>query len=419
MNKKLANILCAFVWNKNKRDCLRNRLINPKIKKIADRYIKHIKNLKNVDRKIKICFYVTENQKWKSQTLFDELKKNNLFEVFAVFAPRTREQSLTQEAISSDFDFFKSKVNPIFLGYDIEKKEYKDLKCYKPDIVFYSQPWDIPEINSVKEVSKYALTSYIPYAIAEAITPMLRNVYCFHYLLWRHYTAHKLINDQYKTIPYVTNNLKAVGYPVIDEIIKNNLCLKSQPYDDCVIFAPHHSFNGSWLQYGTFDWNGKYILEYAKKHPEFKWVFRPHPDFKNAVINNHIMTSDEIDDYFSEWSKIGIIYDKGDYVDLFKKSKCLLTDCGSFITEYFVTKKPLIHLRNVNAKDYNGLNDIIKESCYKVYNLNQLQNVLYDILEINNDYMLDNRLNLFNYLDFNKNNSAVNIINDIIGAIKQ
>ncbi|MBE6447951.1 MAG: hypothetical protein E7018_01455 [Alphaproteobacteria bacterium] len=419
MNKKIANIICAFIWNKRKRDCLRNKLINPHIQKIANRYKKHIKKLKTIDRKVRICFYVTENQKWKGQVLFDELKKNNLFDVFAVFAPRTREQSRTYEAISIDFDFFSNKLNPIHLGYDIEKNEYRNLQEYNPDIVFYSQPWDIPSINSIQNVSKYALTCYIPYAIAEAITPMLKNVYSFHYLLWRHYTAHELINEQYnKTIPYVANNLKAVGYPVLDDIINNHITTKDKLYDNCVIYAPHHSFKGSWLEYGTFDWNGRYILEYAKKHPELNWVFRPHPDFKNAVINNEIMTEKEIENYFKEWNKIGSISDKGNYVNLFKKSKCMITDCGSFITEYFVTQKPLIHLRNPNAKDYNGLNDVIKETLYKVYNLNELENALKDILEKNDDLQLSNRLKLFEKLKFDRSHSTLNIIDDIIGVIK-
>ena len=403
-----------------KRECFRNKLLNPTIKIVANSYKKHIKKLRKLNRKIRICFYVSENQKWKSQSLFDELKKNDLFDVFAVFAPRTREQSLTKDAISIDFGFFKEKITPIYLGYDIEKKEYKDLKDYNPDIIFYSQPWDIPTVNSIENVSKYALTCYIPYAIAEAITPMLKNVYSFHYLLWRHYTAHKLINKQYnKAIPYVTNNLKAVGYPILNEIINNNLELKEELYNNCIIYAPHHSFNGSWLQYGTFDWNGEYILEYAKKHPEFKWVFRPHPDFKNAVINNNIMTESEINNYFAEWHKIGIFYDKGDYVDLFKQSKCLITDCGSFITEYFVTKKPLIHLRNSNAKDYNGLNNVIKESLYKAYNLDELKIALENILEKNDDKQLSSRLKLFEELNFDKSNSVINIVNDLIGVIKQ
>lgn len=412
MNKKIANIICAFIWDKRKRDCLRNKLINPHIQKIANRYKKHIKKLRSIDRKVRICFYVTENQKWKSQALFDELKKNDLFDVFAVFAPRTRQRSLTKEAIKEELDFFNKKLEPIFLGYDVTNNEYKSLKDYQPDVVFYSQPWDLPKINMVENVSKYALTCYIPYAVAEAITPMLHNVYSFHYLLWRHYTVHELINDEYnKSIPYLANNLKAVGYPVLDDIIRKPVSSQEPFYDDCVIYAPHCSLEKHpWLRYGTFDWNGIYILEYAKQHPEFNWVFKPHPDFRSSVIDNKLMTEKEIDEYFAEWNKLGTVYNKGDYIDLFKKSKCMVTDCGSFLTEYFVTRKPLIHLRNTITTDFNELNDVIKESYYKAYNLSELQNLFISVLENNEDIKKQERIALFSKLDFDKSNSVQNII---------
>ncbi|MBE6444389.1 MAG: hypothetical protein E7020_06990 [Alphaproteobacteria bacterium] len=420
MNKKIANIICAFIWDKRKRDCLRNKLINPHIQKIANRYKKHIKKLRNIDRKVRICFYVTENQKWKSQALFDELKKNDLFDVFAVFAPRSNSLSLNKEIINTNFDFFHKRLHPLYLGYDSEKNEYKNLQDYEPDIVFYSQPWDIPQVNNIANVSRYALTCYIPYAVAEAVTPMLHNVYSFHFLLWRHYTVHELINDEYsKTIPYVADNLKAVGYQILDDIINNTPSSKSLFCDNCIIYAPHCSLaSHPWLRYGTFDWNGKFILEYAKHHPEFNWVFKPHPDFRWAVISSNIMTESEIDNYYYQWEKIGMVYNKGDYVDLFKKSRCMITDCGSFLTEYFVTGKPLIHLKSEYKTDYNELNKIIKESYYKARNLPELQHYLKIILEQKEDPEFSKRENLFNELKFNQTNSVLNIIKDIEMTIK-
>lgn len=48
------------------------------------------------------------------------------------------------------------------------------------------------------------------------------------------------------------------------------------------------------------------MLDWAKCHPEFKWVFKPHPRLKNALIKNNIMSEEEVERYYSEWEKIGL-----------------------------------------------------------------------------------------------------------------
>lgn len=390
MKKLFINILSAFVFDKKKRRRFRNQC-------------KILFGLKN---KIRVCFLVTENQKWKSQELFDALKKDKIFDVFAVYAPRNTSNHQQKSAVDADVEFFKSRVSPLYIGYDVKTNKYEDLKKFKPDVVFYTQPWDIPEIHSVAEVSKFAKTAYIPYGVANAVTPMRENLDRFYYHLWRYYTAHKLINKQYvEKIPYVVPNLKAVGYPVLNEIMN---C--KTKHENMVIYAPHPIGN-TWVNYWTFEWNGEQILEYAKKHPEVHWVFKPHPDFRWAGYNH--LGKDFIDKYYDEWAKIGDIYEKGDYYGLFQKSRCLITDCGSFITEYFVTGNPVIHLRNPKATDYNGLNDVVKEVYYKVWNQDELKKVLDLIIEQKQDPLKQKRKILFDELGLEKLNASRKIIKDL------
>lgn len=390
MKKLFINFLSSFVYKTKKRRRFRARL----------------RILFGLRPKIRICFLVTENQKWKSQELFDALKKDKIFDVFAVYAPRNTMAHQTKEAVQTDIDFFKSRVSPLYIGYDIEKNEYLDLRQFHPDVVFYTQPWDIPEIHSVAEVSKFAKTAYVPYGVANATTPMRENLDRFYYKLWRYYTAHDLINKQYiEKIPYVVPNLKAVGYPTLNEIMN----CKTR-HENMVIYAPHPIGN-TWVNYWTFDWNGEDILEYAKKHPEIHWVFKPHPDFRWAGYNH--LGKDFIDKYYDEWAKIGDVYLKGDYYELFQKSRCLITDCGSFITEYFVTGNPVIHLRNPKATDYNGLNDVVKEVYYKVWDKNQLKEVLNLIVEQHKDPLKQERQDLFEKLGLGDMNASKNIIKDL------
>ena len=118
----------------------------------------------------------------------------------------------------------------------------------------------------------------------------------------------------------------------------------------------------------TFKENGKFILKYAKTHPETTWVFKPHPRLKYALLRNKIMTKDEINKYYNAWGKIGNVVENGNYFDLFKTSDLLVTDCCSFLAEYLPTNKPIIRLSPKNKMDFNQLGFLINDSCYEVKN---------------------------------------------------
>ena len=60
---------------------------------------------------------------------------------------------------------------------------------------------------------------------------------------------------------------------------------------------------------------------------------------KNNLFNN----TEEIDNYYSEWAKIGSVYEEGNYIDLFKQTKCLITDCLSFLVEFLPAESPVIN----------------------------------------------------------------------------
>ena len=86
------------------------------------------------------------------------------------------------------------------------------------------------------------------------------------------------------------------------------------------------------------------MLELAKAHKELNWVFRPHPLLYNFAITSGFMRQQDIDRYYDEWKSFAEYSVGGDYIDLFKRSYAMITDCGSFLTEYFVSENPVIHL---------------------------------------------------------------------------
>ena len=104
----------------------------------------------------------------------------------------------------------------------------------------------------------------------------------------------------------------------------------------------------------------------------------------------------------------------GDYVDLFAKSKTLVTDCASFLIEYFVTGKPVIRLvstkSNVKATEFS---QNIFNTFYNIKNNDELVNVFKNVLEENNDYLKAKRLCALEETGLLNGNAAENIRKDM------
>ena len=299
---------------------------------------KKIKDIQKSSRKLKVVFYVSENQKWCYQSLYEEFEKNSNFEVLVVVYLLETVHSKTDKtknSLEENYLFFKSRGMRVEYGY--KDGQYIDLRTFKPDIVFYEQPWSLPKMNMPYRISTYALACHCPYSITTN-SSILKSHNKFFEFLWKYFVVTDSLKEEYASC-YKRNSesIIAVGHPKLDYYNK----LKVKESKHYVIYAPHHSIKGSHLQYGTFEWNGHFILEYAKAHPELNWVFKPHPNIKYWFQHIGYMSEKEINDYYNEWSKIGFVYDSGDYFDLFNDSDAMITDCGSFLVEYFLTKNIL------------------------------------------------------------------------------
>ena len=73
----------------------------------------------------------------------------------------------------------------------------------------------------------------------------------------------------------------------------------------------------------------------------------------------------------------------------------MITDSGSFLLEYFVTGKPLIHLISDSATNmpYRQLSEYFN-SFYQAHNNEELSQFLDEVIINNNDYKFENRKKL-------------------------
>lgn len=340
-------------------------------------------------RKIRVGFFVTENEKWCCQSLFDKLRKNPHFEPVIVLSSLSGgNPAILKEKFQKNLSFFKKIDGNIIEAYDPLTNTFCSLKSFGLDIIFYQQPWIIHKIQKPFATSKFALSCYVPYGFEESYRLMKKNYWGFYAFLYRLYVSHCCIEEHYKGQGYPLHNIRAVGYPKLEKYLTS--AAHERKY---VIYAPHHAIEPNSLCLGTFAWNGHFMLKYAKEHPEFHWVFKPHPRCKVSFVAEGLFKNrQELEEYYNQWASVGEVYDTGNYMDLFQQTQCLITDCCSFLVEFFPTGQPVIHLKRVDSNDDSIVNKLVAATYYSVFDLPALEKTLHMVLEEGKDPMLQKRI---------------------------
>lgn len=393
-----------------------------KIKAAVKRYPHIIKKIKsNTAGKIKVLFLVNEISKWKTGSLYELMKKSERFEPVIGLTVADWQKRLSKKEklklLDENYNYFtKQGMNCVFV-WDKEKNKAMSLKNTGAEIVFYQQPWFLPKIQQPEAVSEYALTCYVPYFVPNY---GILNMDCldFHKFLFRNYVLNKDWENIYRQYSGA-DNMKSVGHTMLDSFYLR----KDEPVvENYVIYAPHWSIpcksNKNDENYATFLWSGKLVLEYAQNHPEINWAFKPHPTLRHSLKKSNLFTDEEIDNYYREWEKIAKTCTNTDYTGLFIQSKAMITDCASFLVEYFCTGKPVIHLISdkCTARPPEPTMKIFN-TFYPVHNKGEFFNQVDNLLNKNNDYKKEIRQKTMKELNLEGCYAAQNILTDLENII--
>lgn len=267
-------------------------------------------------------------------------------------------------------------------------------------------------------MSRHHLTCYFPYYVPNYDSPSIDFRKEFHFYLWKYYVLNRgWIQTITQNNPNYTlsGELIATGHPMLD-YLNNYPNLNSS--NKMVIYAPHWSVYSEFMdndeKFSTFQHNGKQILRFAQSHPEIKWVFKPHPTLRTSLLRTKLYTEKEVDDYYSEWGKIGIVSQEDDYIKLFWKSDAIITDCGSFLMEYACTKKPIIRLvSTVCGMSIPKPSKELFDSYYNVYNLEEMYDIFNMVLIDGRDPKQVERVTAATKAGLIKASASHNILKDL------
>ena len=385
-----------------------------------------LKELQLIDKikrgkKAKVCFMLDHIAKFSSISVYHAMEQSEIFEPFLVL------YSTEDKIFDNNEIWFKHKESLKILennGYKVcngynELRQYIPITDFSPDIVFLNTPalcyTKNMYLNNVFMNVNF-LVCYLNYAFNTI------NSYDYHYnnkriaSCWKHFVETR--EDYLELLDhskYFGTNCVLTGYPKLDKYIipieECKIPTKINNGKPIVIYAPHRSIHETWepLNLSTFHIYYEKFLELAKNYSDINFVFKPHPFLYNAVIKNNIMNDVEFNDYLKQWDLLpnGIIVDDGEYIDLFRKSDLLITDCGSFIGEWLPTEKPCIYLVNPerNQKTYmDGFSLMgrkILEKYYLAHNQEEIDKYFKMIMFDKQDPMKEERIKLKDELFIN------------------
>ena len=401
-----------------------------RVKRNYARVLKRIR-AKPKNEKVRVLFLCGEPAKWKCQKLYEAMRDSGVFEPIVGLTDwnMQREERCTDAELDvlhmAAESFFDTLGDAHVRTYSISPRRGKDLRVFSPDIVFYSEPWSPRKDQTSEPVSEYALTFYISYFTPNYGKIGTDSQQPLHRFLFGYVTLNdwwkKIYRDARRPWNHAAEFLP-LGFPSLDGFIMDE---NAHPDDGPVIYAPHFSFptklEGRFLfPISTFDWNGEAILQYAKEHAAFGWVFKPHPILRRYLVESGIWSKARTDAYYAEWEKLGVACYDGDYQDLFLRSRVLVTDSASFLTEYGATGKPVVHLiRKDNGVVPFPPSKAVYDTYYQVSDMNELQCVFKMVLEDGCDPLKDERLAAVRAAGIAKSHASENIVAYLRTLIKR
>ena len=360
--------------------------------------------------KIKIGFVIRVAAEWCGDDLYNFFEQDERFEPTVFLCLRTDESSdkLVREDFAHGTRQFKSR------GLNVFPVAQENSPVPAQDILIFLTPYlfNLPKAFHLTNLSAKTLTAYIPYAFWQATYNIFwHDIFN---VLWKiFFESRQILKIFNETRKEDTPRVIYSGYPKLDVFYgKQNFFRfdwkKARPDAKKIIYAPHWSINDG-VMYATFQWNYKFMYEFAKAHPEISWVFKPHPALLFSAVESGLFPSTEaFEKYLQAWDALpnAKVVTGAYYQALFATSDGMILDSGSFIAEYQYTHKPMIFLRR-DTQDFNEVGIGILNVSYLVdgRDLSGIASLMHKVFIEGNDPKFYERQKFFNeHLDYFKQN---------------
>ena len=326
---------------------------------------------------------------WKNDKLLMLLKEDSRFKPLIVSLLNPNDSYKCKKQFDEQLSAHFNNMGVEFInGFDYSKNKPYPVSVFKPDILFYPQPY----INNLMYIPFNVLLAYIPYGFPIENGAIFHNT-LFQNICWKYFIAleaHKELKVKYNYNHGV--NIVVSGDPLADYFFDGHTPSsdnwpKSESQMKKIIWAPHHSIRPQdWLDYSCFLEVANGMVELAKKYSDtVQFVFKPHPLLKEKLYKHASWGIEKTDQYYEIWQTMpNTNLAQGNYVDLFMTSDAMIHDCSAFTAEYLYVNKPVFYL--TKKEKMESFNDFANE-CFNVhYHGSSLQDIEAFIQNIIKEY---------------------------------
>jgi hypothetical protein len=392
------------------------------------------------NNKIKILF-ITYFMTIMWDSLIELLKMDSSFDPIILTVPKgmnfesnEKLDDFRKQDYEDTYNYYKNKGFTVIKGFDEQNHNFLDIvNEINPNIVFYSSPHEsfFPLEYRIDAMPLTTLFCYIPYSMNNHVSYwhiFNQNLHKKDWKLFYETSEHKKLAIKYSDIG--ASNVLVTGCARLDSLITGEYKKSPKVWDDNsdkirIVWAPHHSITDIGTPHSTFLENYKFFYEYAKKHTEIEWIFKPHPYLMTTIKNNPNLFDKNKDpdeiiiellEYYENWKELpnAHFHDKGDYINIFVNSDAMITDSNSFISEYIYFNKPGLFLKRKGKEVLNEYGKIFLNGWYQVdgNDFEGIEDFIDTVLVKKEDSLEDNRKKIYNkYLNTNEITAGSTIYN--------
>jgi hypothetical protein len=348
---------------------------------------------------IKVIFLTFYFEAWDAfDAIYKQMKADDRFDPLVISMPRKLtgyEKFRDEELVSSYLDS---------LGIEHQRFKFKKskdglavLRELAPDYLFLNYPWqrNYKKNYQIEKLVEFTKVCYVPYFSTSLVDePGVDGVALHQYTQPTHELAHMVfLQDADTKAAFDANGRKdhafLTGTPKIDALLEAKDKAKPLwPIDRSlsdgkkplrVIWAPHHSYGPSWLNFGHFTDQKDSMLDFAKNNPDIDIVLRPHPFLFGTLTGRDLMTAEELTLWRASWDALPNTFTDidGAFTSLALASDAMITDGVSFIAEYpLVTHKSVIFWEKPDHWKFSPLGKIAKETAHSVSSMEDVSQLL-------------------------------------------
>ena len=382
---------------------------------------------------LRVVFPVTNASIFPLRPLFDAMIRDESFDPSMLVIPDLRWRfDSPLPAMQKCFSDLAGSVPPERLSIAEKDSKGKWIDALGgADIVGYSIPYMDsynPCFSPRRTIKGDFLAISANYGYYRSIFDRSLLASDFYAYMWKAFFECEATLDEYRR--YAINggsNADLTGYIKMDALAAaTRQPASTAPRRKRILVALHHSVSDGMnkaLELANFERFSDFFLSLPDRYPEIDFTFRPHPYLFKIMSNPFHWGAEKTDSYIAALkAKTNVTWsDAGDYFGDFASSDACIQDCGSYLVEYFYTKKPCCYMLksedDIDAK-FAPLGRHCLENCYIAYDSDAIDDFIKSVVVGGHDPMKEKRCAFADSIMLNHPTAATIAMNHIKAALR-